>query len=405
MFAFLSRPRDAVMTPEQTADGGSRRRAHLRCAAVAKSAAASAITIVLVAPGGAAAAPNDPYAPSKEVGDAMVAQFGLTPQQARERIRAEGKASDIREAAQRAAGQAFAGAFFDKTAAVLVVAVTDPAVFDAVRATGAQPKLASASHAELEQELHVLDSRTGTAPPEVVSWRIDEEANAVVVDVAGGPSQAVKTFVSRQRHVTVNYNQPRAQTTAELIGGMAILGGVSRCSLGFNARSAAGVVYVLTAGHCTVLPNLLWYGKTAGWSTIGLVAGSSFPTNDYGRITRTNTAWVPTSKIQGGSSVLGRTVAAVGTTVCRSGSTTGYRCGTIKALNQTICYSQGCVYQVTSTSACAESGDSGGPYVSSTRQAQGVLSGGSGNCSSGGTTYFQPVNEILSAYGLTLVTG
>jgi streptogrisin C len=391
MFAFLSRPHDGIM------------RAHLRCAAVAKTAAASAITIVLVAPGGAAAAPNDPYAPSKEVVDAMVAQFGLTPQQARERSRAEGKASDIRGAAQRAAGEAFAGAFFDKTAAVLVVAVTDPAVFDAVRATGAQPKLASASYARLEQELHVLDSRTGTAPSEVVSWRIDEKANAVVVDVAGGPSQAVKTFLSGQRHVTVNYNQPRAQTTAvrELIGGMAIYS-PSRCSLGFNARSASGVVYVLTAGHCTAYTGLWW--DVYGW-TIGTVAGSSFPTNDYGRIMRTNTTWVPTSKIQGGSSVLGRTVAAAGTTVCRSGSTTGYRCGTIQALNQTLCYSQGCVYQVTSTSACAEPGDSGGPYFSSTRQAQGVLSGGSGNCSSGGTTYFQPVNEILSAYGLTLVTG
>ena len=34
-----------------------------------------------------------------------------------------------------------------------------------------------------------------------------------------------------------------------------------------------------------------------------------------------------------------------------------------------------------------------------------MTSGGSGNCSSGGTTYFQPVNEILSAYGLTLTTG
>jgi streptogrisin C len=380
-------------------------RARLRCSAVAQTAAACAITILLVAPGGAAAAANDPYAPSKEVVDAMVAQSGLTPQQARERTRAEGRASDIREAAQRAAGEAFAGAFFDKTAAELVVAVTDPAVFDAVRATGAQPKLASASHAKLEQELHVLDSRTGTAPPEVVSWRIDEQANAVVVDVAGGPSQAVKTFVSGQRHVTVSYNQPRAQTTAggELIGGMAILSLAGRCSLGFNARSASGVVYVLTAGHCTWLPGV-WTGPNG--VSIGSVAGSSFPTNDYARITLTNTSWwVPTSKIQGGSSVLGRTVAAVGTTVCRSGSTTGYRCGTIKALNSTVCYSQGCVNQVTSTSACAESGDSGGPYVSSTRQAQGVLSGGSGNCSSGGTTYFQPIAEILSAYGLTLVTG
>jgi len=114
---------------------------------------------------------------------------------------------------------------------------------------------------------------------------------------------------------------------------------------------------------------------------------------------------VPTSKIQGGASVLGRTVAPVGSTVCRSGSTTGYRCGTVQALNQTACYSQGCVYQLTRTTACAEPGDSGGSFVSSTRQAQGMTSGGSGNCSFGGTTFFQPVNEPLSVYGLTLVTG
>jgi streptogrisin C len=33
-----------------------------------------------------------------------------------------------------------------------------------------------------------------------------------------------------------------------------------------------------------------------------------------------------------------------------------------------------------------------------------VTSGGSGDCTSGGTTYFQPINPILNAYGLTLIT-
>ena len=33
-----------------------------------------------------------------------------------------------------------------------------------------------------------------------------------------------------------------------------------------------------------------------------------------------------------------------------------------------------------------------------------MTSGGSGNCSSGGTTFFQPVNEILQRNDLTLVT-
>lgn len=103
--------------------------------------------------------------------------------------------------------------------------------------------------------------------------------------------------------------------------------------------------------------------------------------------------------------MLGRTVAAVGTTVCRSGSTTGYRCGIVQATNTSVCYAQGCVYQVTRTTACGEPGDSGGPFVSNSRQAQGLLSGGSGNCTSGGTTFSQPINEVLSVYGLTLVTG
>ncbi|HET7486953.1 MAG TPA: S1 family peptidase [Acidimicrobiales bacterium] len=359
------------------------------------------VFIGLAGPTRSSAAPNDPCQPSNEVVDAMVSQFGLTPKEARDRIRAECRASAIRPAAQQAAGEAFAGAYFEQSSAVLVVAVTDRSVFDAVAATGATPRLVAASYADLEQDLHVLDSRTGTQPPEVTGWRVDEEANTVVVDVVGGPTQGVKTFVAGLDHVRVDYGQSPVSTTADLVGGMAITSSAGRCSLGFNARNSAGTVYVLTAGHCTNATTT-WSGSAG---VIGTVAGSSFPGNDYGRIQRTNSIWVPTSKIQGGSSVLGSAVAAVGTTVCRSGSTTGYRCGTIQAMNQTVAYSQGTVNGLTRTSACAEPGDSGGSFVSSSRQAQGVTSGGSGNCTSGGTTFFQPVNEILAVYGLTLFTG
>lgn len=58
---------------------------------------------------------------------------------------------------------------------------------------------------------------------------------------------------------------------------------------------------------------------------------------------------------------------------------------------------------LTRTDVCAEAGDSGGPWLSGD-QAQGVTSGGSGDCTVGGTTFFQPVNEILQNNGLTLVT-
>jgi len=101
--------------------------------------------------------------------------------------------------------------------------------------------------------------------------------------------------------------------------------------------------------------------------------------------------------------VAGSTEAAVGASICRSGSTTGWHCGTIAAKNQTVNYSQGSVSGLTRTNVCAEPGDSGGGWMSG-QQGQGVTSGGSGNCSSGGTTYYQPVNEILSVYALTLRT-
>jgi streptogrisin C len=55
------------------------------------------------------------------------------------------------------------------------------------------------------------------------------------------------------------------------------------------------------------------------------------------------------------------------------------------------------------SNACAEPGDSGGSWITG-NQAQGVTSGGSGNCSSGATMWFQPVNEILGVYGLSLTT-
>jgi streptogrisin C len=139
----------------------------------------------------------------------------------------------------------------------------------------------------------------------------------------------------------------------------------------------------------------------------GTFQGSSFPGNDYAWVA-VNSNWVPQPWVNnyagGNVTVAGSTEAAVGASVCRSGSTTGWRCGTIQAKNQTVNYAEGSVSGLTRTNACAEPGDSGGSWLSG-QQAQGVTSGGSGNCSIGGTTYFQPVNEILSAYGRQLVTG
>ena len=85
----------------------------------------------------------------------------------------------------------------------------------------------------------------------------------------------------------------------------------------------------------------------------------------------------------------------------RSGSTTGVHSGTVTALNATVNYAEGTVTGLIRTNVCAEGGDSGGSLFAGTK-ALGLTSGGSGNCTTGGTTFFQPVTEALSAYGVSV---
>ncbi|BFU44431.1 S1 family peptidase [Krasilnikovia sp. MM14-A1004] len=372
-----------------------------RFAAVAVSMLATVTAAGFLGVPAAAATPADPAAvPSRAMVDQVATDLGLTPAGARTRLRAEYRAALIAPAARRAAGAAYGGAVFDPATANLVVGVTDPAAVASVRATGAAVRLVPRSLARLDATMRVLDART--APRSVTGWRVDEAADLVVVTATGrGPTAPVRRFVAGLTGLRVDYRAAAVAPLAELIGGDAIYGGNARCSLGFTARRTTGAYLVLTAGHCTNIATS-WSGFNR--TVIGTRFGTSFPGNDYGSITVNLASWTPTSKIKGGSSVLGSTVAPVGSSVCRSGSTTGYHCGIITARNQTVNYAQGTVFELTRTTVCAEPGDSGGPYVSG-RQAQGVTSGGSGNCTSGGTTFFQPVAEILAAYSAALVVG
>jgi streptogrisin C len=158
----------------------------------------------------------------------------------------------------------------------------------------------------------------------------------------------------------------------------------------------------VSAGHCGNAGD-----RTTGSNqSQGTFQASSFPTNDYSWV-KVNAKWTPRGVVNryDGSTIpaRGSDEAPVGASICRSGSTSGFHCGTVEAKDWTVRYEEGAVFGLTRTNVCAEPGDSGGSFISGD-QAQGVTSGGSGDCSSGGTTFFQPVNEILSAFGLTLVT-
>ncbi|MCG8923632.1 S1 family peptidase [Lentzea sp. CC55] len=353
---------------------------------------------------GALAATASPVAvaapqPSAELLAAMQRDLGLDAGQAVERLRRESAAAALQRVVEGFAGESFGGAWFDASSGKLVVGVTDAAKTDRLRQLGAEPRTVAHRASDLDAAKAKLDA--SPAPAEVTGWYVDTKANAVTITVRRGQAEAAKPLVEKAGAVAKVVETDEApRLFKDIRGGDAYyINNAGRCSVGFAVRGG-----FVTAGHCGSQGDSV---AGADRTALGAFEGSSFPGNDYGWV-RANSSWTPTAKVNhyGGADVVvsGNTESAVGASICRSGSTTGWHCGEVQAKAQTVNYQEGSVTGLTRTNVCAEPGDSGGSWVSGT-QAQGVTSGGSGNCSSGGTTYFQPVNEILSAYNLTLITG
>ncbi|MGC9668936.1 S1 family peptidase [Planosporangium sp. 12N6] len=293
-------------------------------------------------------------------------------------------------------GARSAGSYLDSTTGRITVTVTDDAAAKTVRAKGATAKLVTYSSTQLNGATAELD-RTAKIPG--TAWYVDPKTNQVVVEadstVTGAKRAQLDAAVARLGGIVRVTSAPGILSTT-ISGGDAIYTGGSRCSLGFNVRDSAGNYYFLTAGHCTNAGST-W---TNGSTTLGTRAGTSFPGNDYGIVRYTNTS-ITKSGTVGSQDITGAGNAYVGQTVTRRGSTTGIHSGQVTALNATVNYAEGSVSGLYRTTVCAEPGDSGGSlYAGST--ALGLTSGGSGNCSSGGTTYFQPVTEALSVYGVSV---
>ncbi|WP_052849442.1 S1 family peptidase [Streptomyces avicenniae] len=186
------------------------------------------------------------------------------------------------------------------------------------------------------------------------------------------------------------------------------------CSLGFNIR-IGGVYYFLTAGHCIreLPPQYVWYPyfqppfpPNPPDPPLGISTAFSYPGNDFGLVryhtTPTDLRGVVNQFDGTVQDITGVANPAVGQPACRSGGATGQVCGTVTGLNYSVNYGGGAVVSgLIRTNVCSEPGDSGGPLYRGTT-GYGLTSGGSGNCTSGGITYFQPVVEALTAYGATV---
>ncbi|MEU5636513.1 S1 family peptidase [Streptomyces rishiriensis] len=277
------------------------------------------------------------------------------------------------------------------TGLVAAAAVAIPHASAADNTTYSASELKSAGASVLKADV------PGTA------WAVDSRTNRLVVTVDSTVSDSEIAKIKQQaggnagaltiKHTPGKFNKLIA-------GGDAIYGGGYRCSLGFNVRSGS-TYYFLTAGHCGEVAST-WYSNSGQSTTLGTNVSYSFPGNDYALVRYTNTS-VTKSGTAGNTDITSAGTPSVGATVYRDGSTTGIHSGRVTALNATVNYGGGdVVYGLIQTTVCAEGGDSGGPLYSTSGVAYGLTSGGSGNCSSGGTTFFQPVVEALNAYGVSV---
>ncbi|MYT26733.1 S1 family peptidase, partial [Streptomyces sp. SID7760] len=302
--------------------------------------------------------PEPAAAPSASAGllDAMRRDLGLTAPQAEERLSAEKAAAAVEKTARQAAGDAYAGSWYEPSTGRLVVAVTDRAQESEVRALGADTRLVRYSAAALDRAKAGLD--TLRAPAGVAGWHVEPRTNSVVVTVVRTEREtpAVRAFVDRARAggpVTVVETAQAPRTyAAGTVGGDPYYTGNVRCSIGFSVYGG-----FVTAGHCGQAG-----AAVRGWdgSAMGTFQGSSFPGNDYAYV-GIHSGWWTVPVVLGWGTipdqlVRGSAEAPVGASICRSGSTTHWHCGTVLAKNETVNYSQGAVYQMTKTSVCAEGG-------------------------------------------------
>jgi hypothetical protein len=238
------------------------------------------------------------------------------------------------------------------------------------------------------------------------AFAIDPASNKVVLSydstVTGAKLDQVKAAASKLGS-SVTLEKIGGKLSTKYKGGDSIYGGDFVCSLGFNVKKGNNF-YFLTAGHCGQVANA-WYGDTNETKLIATNVNYNFPKNDFAlmryRLGQSHPGEVHYG-LTGSRDIKNAGNATVNQKVNAAGQTTGPHAGTVKALNQTVNYDDGTtVYGLIRTNICAEPGDSGGPlYAGNT--ALGLTSGGTGDCTTGGITFYQPVTEALRVYGASV---
>ncbi|MBF6453087.1 S1 family peptidase [Nocardia cyriacigeorgica] len=314
--------------------------------------------------------------------------------------------------AQRQFPQVFGGAWLDD-AGKAVVALAPGSGIDEARAAaesaGFEVRNVAKSQSALRGEKSAFERWLDEQPEPVASLVrgvvIDTVNNSIAVRV-DKPGLPMPSFVDPARVIVMappvaGEALPSADPIAEVTGaslaggdGYASVAGRTslRCSFGFNGVDRDGATVNVTAGHCNpdiasagggnaaavheLLPGDKLGGKlgTFSKSVLGNQDYSIVRIADQARDRFANNA----VRVPGAAPILvdGVATPVVGAPVCKSGSRTGFSCGVVNAVDQTVQVGDRQLTQSFSANICALPGDSGGPIVTG-RLALGISSASS----------------------------
>lgn len=404
----------------------ARRAAMACCAALLTAGSGAAVASAAPAP-----APG-PGLPAALV-SAVARDLKLTPDQYLHRADLAQRLGSFEAKARSNYPAAFAGAWLDTSGRPIVAladAPTKPAARAAAVAAGFTVKDVAKNETTLRNEKSAFEKWLAGQPAAVANLirgsAIDTVNNAIAVRVdrvAGG--MQLPSFIDPGRIITTAPPVAGEQTTMPTAGliagqapGPAVIGGqpyaaivgkrALRCSAGFNGTDGAGHVVNITAGHCDpnipaagtpAAPAIFAVHGTAIGEPLGVFAKSVLGNHDYSilRINDQSRARFQNNLVAAAGPpvpVTGVAVPVVGAPACKSGSRTGFSCGTVNAVEQSVQVGDRQLTNSFSMNVCALPGDSGGTVVTGTR-ALGI--------SSASSVADYPICEIPNLLGL--ITG
>ncbi|MGH3759014.1 S1 family peptidase [Actinophytocola sp.] len=240
------------------------------------------------------------------------------------------------------------------------------------------------------------------------AWSVNPETNQIEVladsTIDADEWDAIQSTVDSMGEGVATLERAPGEFQLFAAGGDPIFAEGARCSLGFNVTNADGSPGFLTAGHCGVAFDQ--WSDTEGGEAIATIQDAVFPGDGDFAIASYDdpNADAPSTVNIGGQEVeiTSALEAEEGLQVFRMGSTTGLHDGQVTGLDATVTYPEGTVTGLIETDVCAEPGDSGGALFTEDGGAVGLTSGGSGDCTFGGVTFFHPVTDALERTGATI---